>query len=370
MSHLDRSSHLFSCSPWLPLREHEESSHFYSDEGESVNFTTLDHLNLRGTWFHQKSDGPHRGTVLYLHELNGNRWSVLPFLEKLRCDGFDIFTFDQRGHGESDTFEKFHQTPWVTPLDLEDITSAVDFISSREKQDVSKNSGTDTAMRANIGVFGLGKGATLALCCASLDDRVGAVVMDSPAPEDRLYEKNCYHSFMKSGTILASRRFTMFVTLMVKSLVFLVACPFFTLFSAWRRFMMSLWCGGKFVNTWSIVKKIRKPIMILHGDMVSCVSLAQIHAFSHRMKIRPKIWFTRKSSADDSSNDEAIAKQLSFFFSRTLHGETSPSDSGQASSPSEEREHAQDSAGERFYRRGFRFSTRKPRSFSFAPRRA
>lgn len=311
MSHLSRSSRLFSTGPWLPLRDHVESADIHECEAEDISFSTRDGLALKGSYFPQRSR-QRRGIILYAHEMNGNRWSVVPFLDKLRNSGFDVFTFDQRGQGESEIFEKFHTTPWITAYDIQDIESALDYVELR-------NSGLPLKNRegAKIGIFGLGKGATLALCCAGLDDRIQCVVMDSPAPEDRLYERNCLTSLARSGSVLATRRFSMFLTLLVKSAVRVVACPFLALYFTWRRFMLSLWCGGSFVNIWPIIRKMRKPIMILHGGLESCVSLEQIHSFSHRMSVRPKIWLSGKTDSD-SSQEEKIAEQVAVFFQESV----------------------------------------------------
>jgi len=295
MSYLVRSNRLFSKGPWLPLRVRILGEQFTQQENESepVEFSTKDGLTLRGSFFHRNSPVD-RGTVLFFHELNGDRWSVLPYLENLRKEGFNLFTFDQRGHGESDCSAETHPVPWVTANDLEDLTAAAEYLHNRTNE--------------QLGVFGLGKGATLALCCASRNSQVQAVVMDSPAPEDQLYEKNCLTAFEKLGTHFATHHFLKFVALSVKTLLYLIACPFFSLLSAWRRFMFRLWYGGNFVNTWPIIKKLRKPILILHGGLDSCVTLPQIHAFCRRMPVQPRICLPGFS-----------AEHVASFFQQTLN---------------------------------------------------
>jgi len=310
MSHLARSNRLFSAVPWLPLRRQGLDFHQFKleNDGEPVEFPTQNGLVLRGSFFHRNAPID-RGTVLFFHELNGDRWSVFPYLENLRKAGFNLLTFDQRGHGASEDSAKTHPTPWITTNDLEDMAAAVEYLHNR------------TTTR--LGVLGLGKGATLALCCASRDNRVQAVVMDSPAPEDRLYEKNCFTAFQKLAPHFATHHFMSFVALFVKTLFYLLACPFFTMFSTWRRFMFSLWYGRNFVNTWSIVKKLRKPILILHGSLDSCVKLSQIHAFCRQMPVRPKICLSNHLQGPDQAPLQFSAEQVASFFRHTL--ETSES---------------------------------------------
>ena len=311
MSYLARSNRLFSNGPWLPLRlsggdfDHSRQE----NESESVEFLTKDGLTLRGSFFHRNSP-INRGTILFFHELNGNRWSVLPYLENLRKEGFNLFTFDQRGHGESESPTQTHPTPWITVNDLEDTAAAVEYLQNLLNSQRSEE---------QLGVFGLGKGATLALCCASRDSQVQAVVMDSPAPAYRLYEKNCLTDFGKLAPHFATRHFVWFSVLGMKTLFYLAACPIFTLISAWRRFMFSLWCGGNFVDTWTIVKKLRKPVLILHSGLESCVTLPQIHAFCRRMPVRPKICLSNHLRATEQNPLQFSADQVAAFFQQILN---------------------------------------------------
>ncbi len=306
-----RSCRLFSSGPWLPLRDFD----FASDDAESIEFSTKDELTLRGS-FYQHAGERRRGTIVYYHEMNGNRRSIGPHVKKIREAGFGLLTFDQRGHGQSDAFEKFHPTPWVSKYDLADIRAAVDYVVARPDYE-----GT------GIGVFGLGKGATLALCSASLDPRVGAVVMDCPAPEERLYEKNCWIALTKSGTALATRRFALFSGLLLKAMIYLIACPFISLFSAWRRFILSLWYGGSFVNTWHIVRRLRKPILILHGELNSGVDLEQVHSFCQRMPVRPKLWLGKpltESGLTIEETTDPLGQKVVSFFSKTIDSSEPP----------------------------------------------
>ena len=306
MSYLVRSNRLFSKGPWLPLRIQDLNFHpsQLESNSEPIEFLTKDGLTLRGSFFHQNSPKA-RGTILFFHELNGNRWSVFPYLENLRNEGFHLCTFDQRGHGNSETSDQNRPVPWVTASDLDDMTAVVEYLQNR------------TALP--LGVFGLGKGATLALCCAGQVDRVQAVVMDSPAHEDRLYEKNCLTAFQKLAPHFATHHFSKFVALSIKTLFYLIACPFITLFSAWRRFVFSVWYGGNFVNTWTIVKKLRKPILVLHGDLDSCVKLSQIRAFCRQMPLRPTICLSKHLQGTSQNLLHFSADQVALFFRQKLN---------------------------------------------------
>lgn len=314
-SYLSRADRLFAAGQWLPLRFHDSpESGTFKSSFEQIEFSTCDGLTLRGSYF-QSTSPQKQGVILYFHEMNGNRWSISPYVDAVCGAGFDLLTFDQRGHGESDAFAKFHQTPWITTHDLDDVKAAVDYLHKRQNFRDSNE---------NIGVFGLGKGATLALCCASRDDRVKAVVMDAPAQEGQIYKKNCLTAFAKAFPALAMRKFSLFAKLLAKSFVCIVAYPFIKLFTVWQRFMMSLWCRGTFVNAWPMIKKMDKPILILYNTTDpefgsnSFVSLPQIHAFRQRMSVRPKICIFNDSDASNEESLKMFARKITAFFTETF----------------------------------------------------
>ena len=68
---------------------------------ESVVFNPLneEEIDLRGWWI------PHdnaRATVIWVHGIDGTRAGNMEFLASLYKEGYSVFMFDLRGHGESD----------------------------------------------------------------------------------------------------------------------------------------------------------------------------------------------------------------------------------------------------------------------------
>ena len=59
-------------------------------------------LTLRGWWLPAEGDGEPLGTVVWVHGLDSTRAARLPFLADLVANGFNVLTFDLRGHGQSD----------------------------------------------------------------------------------------------------------------------------------------------------------------------------------------------------------------------------------------------------------------------------
>ena len=306
LSSCRRSRHLFAGTPWLPLRFEGSCS-----GGQDVEFATSDDLTLRGTYFSTPKE-QRRGVVLFCHELNGHRHNVAPFLEPLLHSGFDLLTFDFRNHGQSDKTTYGHPMPWTTQSDVEDVKAAIDYL-----QNTSRNTSCDLQSPQNdneISIFGLGKGATVALCVAGSDDRVKSVVLDAPIPENRLFEKNCWELFFKA--IRSSRRSVrLSVSLFFKAVLYSFVCPINSLRFAWRRFILGKWYGCQFVNPWPLAKQVRQPMMIIHGHADSQTRADQIQAFCDRMANKPRLWMVPACSREGYGQiNEECSSQVARFF--------------------------------------------------------
>ena len=297
-----RSHRLFGETPWLPLRFSESCP-----GGTEVEFPTTGLMMLRGTYFSTPGN-KRRGVILFCHELNGCRYNVAPFLEPLLRSGFDLFTFDFRNHGTSDKTLYSLPTPWMTQSDLEDVRSAINYLSARN----------DSADKA-ISIFGLGKGATIALCVAGSDFRVKSVVLDAPIPESRLFEKNCWELLSKA--VRCSRRsFRLSVSLFFRAVLYSLVCPIASFHSAWQRFILGRWYGCRFVNPWPLAKRAKQPLMIIHGHADSRTRADQIQAFCDRMPTRPRLWMVPACSREGFGKiNEECSLQVAHFFTEQYH---------------------------------------------------
>ncbi len=130
---------------------------------ESVAFDSqVDHIPLKGWYI------PSGGTraIILVHGLDGNRWDTHGWLAELipvLVDrGFDVFTFDQRAHGESGG-----EHVGLGTLERRDVAAAVR---------VAEQHGVPPG---RIGLFGQSFGAGTAVNSAASIPEVAAVVSDS-----------------------------------------------------------------------------------------------------------------------------------------------------------------------------------------------
>ncbi|MDR2762097.1 MAG: alpha/beta hydrolase [Planctomycetaceae bacterium] len=324
-----RASHLFSETSWLPLR--------YSDElpeGDEIEFTSDDGITLRGLFISSRNEINH-GTILFCHELNGSRSNIAPYLETLTFEGFNVFTFDFRNHGKSDICVKDYPAPWLTAADMNDVKAAIEYVCKRENYNDNENKNCNNYCNDNfnknfndnsrtnnwakikdnkdgkgISIFGLGKGATIALCAAGSDSRVKSIVLDAPTAESRLFSKNCWNALVKSAK-LARRRtinFSMAI-LFLQVISYSIKQSAIFVYEKWRRYVLGLWYDCQFIDVDPIIKKVNQPIMIVHGHTDTKIRPHQIRAFCERMPQRPKLWLTspsRRQSYEKSESTKTI----------------------------------------------------------------
>lgn len=133
-------------------------------EYERVRFRTPDGVTLRG-WFVPAPDGiAARGMAILCHGYVGNRGEMLAYLQMLHDAGFAAFLFDFRAHGWSGG-----QRTTFGLHECGDLTAAIEWT-------------TRIPEIADLPLILLGEsmGAAVALMTAADDERVRAVIADSP----------------------------------------------------------------------------------------------------------------------------------------------------------------------------------------------
>lgn len=134
-------------------------------DAENVILTTADGLALQACYL--KTQKPRKGVILFGLEFGSNRWSCVPYCEFLREAGYDIFTFETRGQGDSPAQSGYEPLQWVTDFELIDFQAALAYLKSRPDKDPR-----------GIGLFGLSKGGSAGLMAAARDDFIRCCVVD------------------------------------------------------------------------------------------------------------------------------------------------------------------------------------------------
>jgi pimeloyl-ACP methyl ester carboxylesterase len=139
-----------------------------------VMFLAADAFQLRGSYWEAKADGATSLVLVHDHSADRSVWD--PYVRFYLSRGWNVLTFDLRGHGESVRHETraalqppgMPDTPWEAgwPLDLK---AALAFAARQPKADPAKRA-----------IIGLGLGADLAYAASARGWGASTVVSVSP----------------------------------------------------------------------------------------------------------------------------------------------------------------------------------------------
>jgi len=131
-----------------------------------IEFKSEDGIVLKGWLIHppDHTEGDRLPAVITTHGYSTNRSDIIERTAAVAAAGFLVLTFDWRNSGESEgeicTGGLYEQN---------DLRAAIDYLASLPDADPER-----------IAVYGFSMGAVVAILVASSDERVRAVVTDSP----------------------------------------------------------------------------------------------------------------------------------------------------------------------------------------------
>ncbi|MCA9416264.1 MAG: alpha/beta hydrolase [Candidatus Omnitrophica bacterium] len=148
----------------LPIQlPYQEAPHL---PGERVTFEATDGVTLPGLLIRSpKSDGR---TVLFAPEFGADLGSYEKYAGHLIDAGFHLFAIEFRGHGPIHVSEGYIPTHWPTRYEVYDLLGAIDFLAAQKDVDGNR-----------IALFGVSKGACIAICAAAKVKKIAAVISDS-----------------------------------------------------------------------------------------------------------------------------------------------------------------------------------------------
>ena len=287
-----QTSSWFGPGPWLPNRWREPL-----EDAEFVEFPAADGTKLRGSYLAHTA-WRREGVIAFCHELNGDRWSALPYIEDLRRRGFDVFTFDFRNQGSSSRAPDYAPVPWVTTFELADLTGAIDYLYSRHDAD-----------SAGIGVIGVSRGASTAIGVAAHDPRIRALVIDGACPTGQLRLRK---GFDATRQCMPAPRW----------LLALLRPPL-VVFDAWVRMVLGRWRNCRFVNVDRCARQVRQPALIVHGESDQLVPVAVARWLSRAIPGNAKVWIVPGAGHGTAVDVDCCKyqRQVGDFFGQHLSGD-------------------------------------------------
>jgi len=233
--------------PRMPLAATPAAWHLPFD---AVRFPASDGVPLAGWTI---AEDPQRPWIILCHGLGANRADLLDIGAGLFRAGYNLLTFDFRAHGESDG--RATSFGWLEQRDLE---GALAFLGGRPE-----------IPDRPYGVLGISMGGSVAIMVAARDERLGAVVADSP-----------YANLDDS------------ITHHLKLLYRLPRVPFGWFVNTTYRLRFGVW-AGQMAPLAEIAKISPRPVLLIQGEQDPRMPLTEAQDLSAAAKEPKELWVAR-----------------------------------------------------------------------------
>ena len=231
-----------------------------------------------------------RGLIIFAHEYCSDIHSCARYCRPLREIGYDIFTFDFRGHGESEGQPDYTPRQWLSDRDMNDMRGAVAYIRRRLEEE---------HLPTDVGVFGISRGASAAILAAEEFAEIKAIAVDG--------------AFSTDSTIEYLMRRWAYIFATVRILYENHPRVF------WRFLRWTLMCmarrefGVRFPSVRkSILRMTPRPILFIHGQNDSYLPVDQSRLL-YTLAGQPK-WFW---IAPDARHNQAVIRHPEQYEQRT-----------------------------------------------------
>ncbi len=261
--------------------------------GSDVDFFAADGVRLRGTLLRAHAPAP-RGLVLFAPEFKSDRRSCAKYCRHLLEAGYDIFTFDFRGHGDSAPEAGYTPRQWASDREMLDMNAAISYAEQWLEEQ---------GRPIELGLFGISRGACTALLAAETNASVRAIVCDGAFSSDGMLE----HLMKRWAKIFARVR-----------VVYENHPPEFWRFLRWCLFVSArfkLKCRFPSVRK-ALVRMIPRPILFIHGERDSYIPVEHSQLL-YAQSAQPKyLWIVPRAKHNqpvDLRPDEYGRRTVQFF---------------------------------------------------------
>jgi len=259
--------------------------------GEEIRFRSFDGTSLRGMMLPAPNRSACKGTIVFCHEYASDMYGCARYARPLVESGFDVFTFDFRGHGESSNWGKYRPLQWPSDKDMEDVLGACAHV---EAALAAEGKPTD------IGLFGISRGAGAALLAASTDPNVKAIICDGAFGTETTvisFMKKWAHLFARVKLVYENHTET-FWRLLVWLLI---------------RFAQPR-MGCRYLSVRKALKEMQaRPIFFIHGGKDRYIHVEQTQLL-YELAPSPKyLW-----AAEGAKHNQSVVVQPRQYAARTV----------------------------------------------------
>lgn len=272
--------------------------------GDEVDFWATDGMRLAGVFMHPPPELKPKGLILFAPEFKSDRYSCARYCLPLLRAGYDVFSFDFRGHGRSSREEGYTPRQWSSDREIADIRGAIAYCTDWLEQQ---------GRPPEIGLFGISRGAAAGVLAAAQNPAIKCFVTDGLFSSDAALE----HLMKRWAYIFARVKF-----------VYENHPPEFWMFLCWammhkaqRKF------GVYFPSVRKVLPTIRpRPMLLIHGGRDSYISVDQARLL-YALAPQPRyLWIVPEARHNQSVTVQpaAYARRTVEFFDRFLAGEHGP----------------------------------------------
>jgi hypothetical protein len=240
---------------------------------EQLVLKTGEGINL-SCWFLKASGNP-KGSIVYLHGVSECKIVGLPLAQRLHQQGYNVFLYDSRRHGESGG-----QHCTYGFYEKHDVSTIIGYLERRAD-----------VLLGRIGLFGSSMGAAVAIQVAALNNKVAAVVAESGFATLRTifddYQKRMiklpWH-YLRNIVIRRSEKLAHF--------------------------------KASAVSPVDVIKRISVPIFILHGTEDRLIKYAYSEQLYMNANEPKQLWLIRgadHSNMAEIGGEEYYERILEFF---------------------------------------------------------
>jgi pimeloyl-ACP methyl ester carboxylesterase len=267
--------------------------------GEPVSFRAWDGLQLRGMIIRTDAPVP-RGLIIFAHEYCSDMHSCARYCRPLHHAGYDILTFDFRGHGQSADEPGYTPRQWLTERELYDIRGAVAFA-----QDWLGQQGRPT----RVGAVGISRGACAAIAAAEENPDIAALICDGAFCTDWTIEYflKRWASIFASVRLVDENQYPLFWRLLRWVMIRFASRTFRCRFPSVRK---------------AILRMKPRPVQFIHGERDSYLPVEQsLHLYA--LAPQPKsLWIAPSAKHNQAAvlHPERYAQMILSFLDLHLAG--------------------------------------------------
>jgi fermentation-respiration switch protein FrsA (DUF1100 family) len=266
--------------------------------GEEKDIYAADGIRLRGVFMHPPAGVERRGLIIFAPEFMSDRNTCARYCKPLITAGYDVFSFDFRGHGESAREEGYTPRQWASDREIADMLGVISYAEQWL---------AELDRPVELGLFGISRGACTAILATEQCASIKAIVTDGAFSSDYTLE------------YLMKRWAKHFATVKV---IYENHPPEFWKFLRWCLFLT---CRIKFKCSYPSVRKalirmIPRPMLFIHGQRDSYIPVEQSRLL-YALSPQPKyLWIVpgAKHNQSVTVEPEEYSRRTVQFFDRYL----------------------------------------------------